>query len=93
MQEANNSNTLLDKKYITLEFASSYDGKEAVAKAANYLFKKNYLGGDQKELTFKESDIDEALKVIGSFDLFPPFSLFHDTPYFLSKSIWCVVIC
>lgn len=70
MQEATKSDPLLDRKHITLEFASFSDGKEAVAKAANYLFTKNYSSGDQKELSFTESHMDEALKAVGVFFLF-----------------------
>ncbi|KAG5547929.1 hypothetical protein RHGRI_013568 [Rhododendron griersonianum] len=57
---------LLDQKHINLEFASYSDGKEAVAKSANLLFVKYYLGRDQKVPIFIESHITEALKTVGS---------------------------
>lgn len=64
MQEATKSDSLV-RKYMTLEFASFSDGKKAVSKAANYLFKKNYLYEEQKDFVCTESHIDEALKAIG----------------------------
>ncbi|KAA8545954.1 hypothetical protein F0562_020595 [Nyssa sinensis] len=64
-EEATKKIALLDKKDITLEFASFSDGKEAVVKAANLLFVKYYLG-DQKQPTFTESHVAEALRAIGS---------------------------
>lgn len=64
-EEASKSDSLI-RKHINLEFASFSDGKEAVVKAANYLYKKNYIGGEQKEFICTESHIDEALKAIGS---------------------------
>ncbi|KAL6965216.1 ditrans,polycis-polyprenyl diphosphate synthase [(2E,6E)-farnesyl], partial [Sarracenia purpurea var. burkii] len=57
---------LLDQQQIHLEFASYSDGKEAVAKAANLLFVKYYLGRDQEEPIFTESHIAEALGTVGS---------------------------
>ncbi|KAF1001580.1 uncharacterized protein LOC141704545 isoform X2 [Apium graveolens] len=63
-EEATKSDSLV-RKDITLEFASFSDGKKAVLKAANYLFKKNYLCEEQKEFVCTESHIDEALKAIG----------------------------
>lgn len=69
MQEASKSDSLI-RKHINLEFASFSDGKEAVVKAANYLYKKNYIGGEQKEFICTESHIDEALKAIGTNFLF-----------------------
>lgn len=63
-EEATKSDTRA-RKYITLEFASFSDGKKAVSKAANYLFKKNYICEEQKEFVCTEAHIDEALKAIG----------------------------
>ncbi|XP_017258336.1 uncharacterized protein LOC108227605 isoform X2 [Daucus carota subsp. sativus] len=62
-EEATKSDSLV-RKHITLELASFSDGKKAVAEAANYLYKKNYIGGEQKEFICSESSIDEALKAI-----------------------------
>ena len=67
MQEATKNVTLLDQKHLNLEFASYPDGKEAVAKAANVLFVKYYLGRDQKEKNFTESHVAEALRTVGLF--------------------------
>lgn len=50
-----------------MEFASYSDEKEAVAKSANLLFVKYYLGRDQKVPIFIESHITEALKTVGWF--------------------------
>ncbi|KAK1358709.1 Ditrans,polycis-polyprenyl diphosphate synthase ((2E,6E)-farnesyldiphosphate specific) [Heracleum sosnowskyi] len=63
-EDATESDSLV-RKYTTLEFASFSDGKKAVSKAANYLFKKNYLCKEQTEFVCTESHIDEALKAIG----------------------------
>ena len=54
---------------MTLEFVAFSDGKEAVAKAANLLFRKHMtsadLDGDQEERIFTEAQMAEALKAIG----------------------------
>lgn len=63
-EEATKSDSLVSK-YITLEFASFSDGKKAVSKAANHLFKKYYFCEEQEEFVCTESHIDEALKEIG----------------------------
>ncbi|KAI9180441.1 hypothetical protein LWI28_004845 [Acer negundo] len=71
-EEADESNLLLDhdhNKHITLEFASSSDGKEAVAKAANILFMKYLQSGDsgksEEESFFTEAHLTEALRAVG----------------------------
>jgi ditrans,polycis-polyprenyl diphosphate synthase len=64
-QETIKNDPLLDQKLINLEFASYSDGKNAVAKSANVLFVKYYLGGDQKVPIFTESHLAEALKTAG----------------------------
>ncbi|KAL5561435.1 hypothetical protein UlMin_031182 [Ulmus minor] len=60
---------LADQNHMTLEFASFPDGKEAVTKAANFLFEKyiklTKLDGDQWEKIFTEGHMTEALKAIG----------------------------
>ncbi|KAL6986675.1 ditrans,polycis-polyprenyl diphosphate synthase [(2E,6E)-farnesyl], partial [Sarracenia purpurea var. burkii] len=63
-QETTKNVPLLDQQQIHLEFASYSDGKEAVAKAANLLFVKYYLGRDQEEPIFTESHIAEALGTV-----------------------------
>ncbi|XP_057966659.1 uncharacterized protein LOC131156753 [Malania oleifera] len=68
-EEACEDESLRDGKHMILEFTSLSDGKEAVAKAANYLFVKNSksrkLDGDNGQPTFTESNVSEALKAIG----------------------------
>ncbi|CAK9154057.1 unnamed protein product [Ilex paraguariensis] len=63
--EAAVNDPLLDQKYMALEFASLSDGKEAAARAANFLFVKYYLGGADKKPIFTESLMAEALKAVG----------------------------
>ncbi|KAK2978330.1 hypothetical protein RJ640_016432 [Escallonia rubra] len=65
MQEAAKTDPLLDQEIITVEFASFSDGKAAVVKAANLLFVKYYLGGEQEEPILSESHVAEALEAIG----------------------------
>ncbi|GAB2267298.1 hypothetical protein Dimus_002283 [Dionaea muscipula] len=64
------SKSLLDPSQLTLEFTSLSDGREGVAKAANYLFMKhlesNDQGGDLQRPNITESLMDEALRVVGS---------------------------
>lgn len=57
---------LLDK-YNNLEFVSLADGKHAMGKAANFLFVKHYAGSNLQKHTFTESDVTDALRVIGLF--------------------------
>ncbi|XP_034902462.1 uncharacterized protein [Populus alba] len=68
-EEADERDSLLDQKHMTLEFASISDGKEAVAKGGNVLFMK-YLkmansGAEQKEQIFTEANMTEALRAAG----------------------------
>ncbi|XP_031267063.1 dehydrodolichyl diphosphate synthase complex subunit NUS1-like [Pistacia vera] len=68
-EEADQSNPLLDHKHISVEFASFSDGKEAVAKAANLLFRRYLKLGDsdkiQEEKIFTEARMTEALTAVG----------------------------
>nr|GLL28480.1 dehydrodolichyl diphosphate synthase complex subunit nus1 isoform X2 [Ipomoea trifida] len=57
--------TPLLRKYNNLEFVSSADGKHAMGKAANFLFVKHYTGTNLQKHTFTESDVTDALSVIG----------------------------
>lgn len=71
LQEADERDSLLDQKHMTLEFASISDGKEAVAKGGNVLFTK-YLklansDEEQKEQIFTEANMTEALRAAGLF--------------------------
>ncbi|KAK6916549.1 hypothetical protein RJ641_019410, partial [Dillenia turbinata] len=66
--EADENDSLLDKNSIMFEFTSYSDGKEAVAEAANVIFKKykeGKLGGQQQEPVLSESHLTEALKAVG----------------------------
>lgn len=69
VQESHENNMLPHQKHMTVEFASCSDGREAVVKAANALFMK-YLksganGQNQEEQIFTESQMREALKIVG----------------------------
>nr|XP_043629360.1 dehydrodolichyl diphosphate synthase complex subunit nus1-like [Erigeron canadensis] len=55
----------LGKKKMDFEFVSISDGKEAVAKAANLLFKMYYLGEDTEKPFFTETYLSAALKTLG----------------------------
>ncbi|XP_076897513.1 uncharacterized protein LOC143550808 isoform X4 [Bidens hawaiensis] len=59
------SDPLLDSKRMEIEFVSLSDGKEAVAKAANLLFKKYYADSDSEKPFFTETHLTEALKTLG----------------------------
>ncbi|KAJ0703628.1 putative dehydrodolichyl diphosphate synthase complex subunit Nus1 [Helianthus annuus] len=57
---------LLGKKRMDFELVSITDGKEAVAKAANVLFKKYYVDEEDSEKPFfTETHLTEALKTLG----------------------------
>ncbi|KAM6576386.1 hypothetical protein CsatB_028223 [Cannabis sativa] len=68
-EKASEHDKLLSENCMTLEFASFSDGKEAVAKAANFLLRKymtsTALNGNQEENTFTEAQMADALKAIG----------------------------
>ncbi|KAL4581256.1 hypothetical protein LXL04_017466 [Taraxacum kok-saghyz] len=68
---------LLNIKQIAFEFVSSSDGKEAVAKAANVLFKKYYSDGDTEKPFFTESYLTDALKTLGAVELDPDLLLVY----------------
>lgn len=53
------------QKYTNLEFLSLVDGKQALVKAANFLFVKHYSGTKLGKHTFTESDMSDALRAIG----------------------------
>lgn len=67
MQENLASDSFLDKKRMEIEYVSLSDGKEAVAKAANLLFKKYYADADSEKPFFTETHLTEALKTLGLF--------------------------
>ncbi|KAF5769105.1 putative dehydrodolichyl diphosphate synthase complex subunit Nus1 [Helianthus annuus] len=63
---------LLGKKWMDFEFVSISDGKEAVAKAANVLFKKYYVDEEDSEKPFfTETHLTEALKTLGLLHMGP----------------------
>ena len=68
LQEADERDSLLDQKHMTLEFASVTDGKEAVAKGGNVLFMKYLkLANSGAEQIFTEANLTEALGAVGLF--------------------------
>lgn len=77
LQEAAVNGPLATHRNLTLEFVSFADGKEAVAKAANYLFVKHYANGVKEKPEFTEPQMGEALGAIGilslAFSYFPDF--------------------
>lgn len=88
LQEGTANGSLLTKKYLDLEFISFSDGKEAVAKAANYLFVKHYATSGKEKPNFTEPQMAEALAAIGWFlfcYIFAPRS-------FLSF-FYCILLC
>ncbi|KAL8234770.1 hypothetical protein R6Q59_020870 [Mikania micrantha] len=71
------SDPLLSKKKMSFEFVSISDGKEAVAKAANLLFKKYYTDGDSEKPFFTETHLTEALKTLGAVEPDPDLLLIY----------------
>ncbi|KAM7250848.1 hypothetical protein ACFE04_022731 [Oxalis oulophora] len=66
-EEAIESDKPLERDSFVLEFISFCDGKEAVAKAANFMF-QNYMklnGEVEKDQIFTEAKLTEALGAIG----------------------------
>lgn len=68
---------LLSKKQMEFEFVSLIDGKEAVAKAANLLFKKYYADEDSEKPFFTETYLTEALKTLGYVEPDPDLLLIY----------------
>lgn len=72
---------------MNLEFISFSDGKEAVAKAANFLFEKHYSSANVEKPDLKESDVAEALMSIGLlFFMFPQICICF-SPHCFNRSI------
>uniref|UniRef100_A0A384WDV7 ditrans,polycis-polyprenyl diphosphate synthase [(2E,6E)-farnesyldiphosphate specific] n=1 Tax=Parthenium argentatum TaxID=35935 RepID=A0A384WDV7_PARAR len=67
----------LSKKRMDFEFVSITDGKEAVAKAANLLFKKYYVDEDSEKPFFTETHLTEALKTLGQVEPDPDLLLIY----------------
>ncbi|CAI9104488.1 OLC1v1003174C5 [Oldenlandia corymbosa var. corymbosa] len=65
-EESSTNGAVATDRNLTLEFVSFSDGKEAVVKAANYLFTKHYTNGDKEKTDFTEPQMGEALAAIGS---------------------------
>ncbi|KAI7748077.1 hypothetical protein M8C21_012866 [Ambrosia artemisiifolia] len=68
---------LMSKKRMDFEFVSITDGKEAVAKAANLLFKEYYVDGDSEKPFFTETHLTEALKSLGHVEPDPDLLLIY----------------
>uniref|UniRef100_A0A251TM60 ditrans,polycis-polyprenyl diphosphate synthase [(2E,6E)-farnesyldiphosphate specific] n=2 Tax=Helianthus annuus TaxID=4232 RepID=A0A251TM60_HELAN len=68
---------LVSKKRMDFEFVSITDGKEAVAKAANLLFKKYYVDGDSEKPFFTEAHLTDALKTLGAVEPDPDLLLIY----------------
>lgn len=71
MQEVNGAVTHHVPDHMILEFISYVDGKEALAKAANLIFvdnlKQHNLGGGLNGQILLESQLNEALQIVGIF--------------------------
>ncbi|XP_027157168.1 dehydrodolichyl diphosphate synthase complex subunit NUS1-like [Coffea eugenioides] len=76
-EEAAVNGRLVTRRNLTLEFVSFEDGKEAVAKAANYLFVKHYANGTKEKSDFTEPQMAEALGAIGSGGADPDLLLIY----------------
>ncbi|CDO97377.1 unnamed protein product [Coffea canephora] len=76
-KEAAVNGRLVTRRNLTLEFVSFEDGKEAVAKAANYLFVKHYANGTKEKSDFTEPQMAEALGAIGSGGADPDLLLIY----------------
>nr|GEU94783.1 dehydrodolichyl diphosphate synthase complex subunit nus1 [Tanacetum cinerariifolium] len=68
---------LFSKKQMEFEFVSLIDGKEAVAKAANLLFKKYYADEDSEKPFFTETYLTEALRTLGHMEPDPDLLLIY----------------
>ncbi|KAL2477169.1 Undecaprenyl pyrophosphate synthetase family protein [Forsythia ovata] len=68
---------LFEHKYMNLEVISFSDGKEAVAKAANFLFEKHYSSANMEKLNLKEADMAAALTSIGCGGTDPDLMLIY----------------
>lgn len=56
---------------MNFEAISASDGKRAIAKAANFLLEKHYLGSNNEKPNLTESDLTNALSAIGIIFLIP----------------------
>ncbi|KAL4373750.1 hypothetical protein AHAS_Ahas05G0113000 [Arachis hypogaea] len=69
IEEVNEAITLHVPEHMTLEFVSYADGKEAMVKAANFIFvenlKRQNFGGEIDGQVISEPLLNEALKVVG----------------------------
>nr|GEZ28302.1 dehydrodolichyl diphosphate synthase complex subunit nus1 [Tanacetum cinerariifolium] len=68
---------LFSKKQMEFEFVSLIDGKEAVAKAANLLFKNYYADEDSEKPLFTETYLTEALRTLGHMEPDPDHLLIY----------------
>lgn len=71
------SDPLLEQKYMSLEVISFSDGKQAVAKAANFLLEKHYSSPGTAKPNLTESDMMIALGAIGYGEPEPDLMLIY----------------
>lgn len=77
LSEDSKNAPLLNKRQMEFEFVSLIDGKEAVAKAANLLFKKYYADEHSEKPFFTETYLTEALKTLGYVEPDPDLLLIY----------------
>ncbi|OIV92611.1 hypothetical protein TanjilG_17962, partial [Lupinus angustifolius] len=65
IEETNEVVTKHVPDHMTLEFVSYVDGKEAVAKAANLIFRENLNRHNLGGVEFSETHLNEALQIVG----------------------------
>ncbi|KAK6136751.1 hypothetical protein DH2020_029505 [Rehmannia glutinosa] len=77
MSKETTSDQLFEQKYMSLEVISFSDSKHAVAKAANFLFKKHYLSANTEKPKLTEPDMADALEALGYGALEPDLMLIY----------------
>ncbi|XP_010546784.1 PREDICTED: dehydrodolichyl diphosphate synthase complex subunit nus1-like [Tarenaya hassleriana] len=77
LEEVSEKDSLPNRKGITLEFISSSDNKDAVAKAANILLQRCLKSIDSGENVFTETHLREALKAVGDSGQEPDLMLVY----------------
>lgn len=68
---------VVTKRLMDFEFVSITDGKEAVAKAANLLYKKYYSDENSEKPFFTETYLTEALRILGATQPDPDLILIY----------------
>ncbi|KAK6136778.1 hypothetical protein DH2020_029491 [Rehmannia glutinosa] len=77
MSKETTGDQLFEQKYMSLEVISFSDSKHAVAKAANFLFKKHYLSANTEKPKLTEPDMADALEALGYGALEPDLMLIY----------------